>query len=676
MSNNIGILDVFGENNNPLTGEPYSETYKILAKKWSSLPAYKSADNIINKIKENSVILIESGTGSGKTVLVPKLALHALNYTGKIAITLPKRIIAKSSAEYAAATLDVSLGHEVGYQYKGEKKMGEKTKLLYATDGTIKSMLIKDPLLSDYNAIVIDEAHERKIQIDFLLFLLKNVLENRNDFKLIIMSATIDVSIFKSYYSTFSFAHIMLAGEANYPIKSIYLTSNAEYNSAVATGKKIIEELINDKNGDGDIILFVSTQIETSDICKTYVDSTKVYCAKLSAGSNNKDKDLAQSISLYKEVFNGKWNRKLVIATNVAESSLTIDGIKYVIDTGYEISSKYDPKTRSRILVRQLITQSQAKQRMGRTGRTGPGTCYHLYTEEVFNNMIKYPAPEIRVSDLVEDSIKLLSQVSTIEKLVNIYYQFIEPPEKLFVADAITKLEELHLVKNKEISKLGRLISDINIELPYAIALFYGIHYNCANEIIILISFNEYIKYNIGDLFIKVPPKLERDVSKAKRHFMHKYGDFHALIKIFTKFTQAKKVDTWCHEHYLKKDMLQKIYSAYKNNKKYRYSVKQIFTPSADIISMSIDKRVQICLTHGFATNIAKKSSFGSSYKTKYLSGLHISQNTLINSSSESDNKKILFGESFIGTNSRPTLNLICKYPSSFTKYDESDLCL
>jgi pre-mRNA-splicing factor ATP-dependent RNA helicase DHX15/PRP43 len=224
----IGILDPDGTNPNPLTGEAYSEKYRELSAKWREFPAYQKVNEILKAIKDNNVILVTSGTGSGKTVLIPKFCLHALNYDAKIGITLPKKIITKSAAEFAAATLDVKLGDVVGYQYRGSdrKHRSSKNKLLYATDGTIMARLLSDPLLKDFDAVIIDEAHERSVRIDFLLYLLKDVIKNRPEFKLIIMSATINVDIFKKYYESMAFVHIDIGGRTNYEIESIFLKNS------------------------------------------------------------------------------------------------------------------------------------------------------------------------------------------------------------------------------------------------------------------------------------------------------------------------------------------------------------------------------------------------------------------------------------------------------------------
>jgi pre-mRNA-splicing factor ATP-dependent RNA helicase DHX15/PRP43 len=164
-TNEVGILDPTGINMNPITNNKYSEKYIELAKKWSILPAYEKRYDILNLIKQNNVILVKSGTGSGKSVLIPKLALHNLNYNKKVIMSLPKQIIAQSSAEYAAATLDVELGKEIGYKFKGSPKnmASDKTLILYATDGTLVNKLLENEMLPEYDCAIIDEAHERKI---------------------------------------------------------------------------------------------------------------------------------------------------------------------------------------------------------------------------------------------------------------------------------------------------------------------------------------------------------------------------------------------------------------------------------------------------------------------------------------------------------------------------------
>ena len=270
----IGILDPDGINLNPLTNKIYSDIYKEQSSKWKLYPAYSDPEKTIDIIKKNQIILITSGTGSGKTVLMPKFCLHVLEYKGKIAITLPKQMIAKSAAEFAALTLDVDLGTFVGYQYRGSEKSAksDKSNLLYVTDGTLVSRLIKDPLLTDFDIVIIDEAHERKVQIDFLLYLLRNVIMKRKEFKIVIMSATINIDIFKDYFASFKFKHLDIGGKTNYPITSIFLQNesdkNIEYKSK---GLDIIKKIIRSDDitlpGAHDILFFITSISETTTIC-------------------------------------------------------------------------------------------------------------------------------------------------------------------------------------------------------------------------------------------------------------------------------------------------------------------------------------------------------------------------------------------------------------------------
>ena len=265
----IGILDPNGKNLNPLTQEKYSEKYLDLANTWKDFPAYAYANNFIDNIKSNQVTLVVSGTGSGKTVLVPKFALHTTDYKGKIAITLPKQSITKSAAEFAADTLDVKLGDEVGYQYRGGSKNSDKTQLLYATDGTIVARLLTDPLLKEFDMVIVDEAHERKVQIDFLLYLLRNVIKERKDFKIIIMSATINAEIFETYFEDFAFKRIDIGTEAHYPIESHFLPKQLEGKGYLSKGIDIIMDILEQDNNDGaDILFFITSVNEATEVCQ------------------------------------------------------------------------------------------------------------------------------------------------------------------------------------------------------------------------------------------------------------------------------------------------------------------------------------------------------------------------------------------------------------------------
>jgi HrpA-like RNA helicase len=414
-SERVGIYDYEGKNKNPLNGKEYSEQYKQLTKFWSKLPAYESIDKCIKTIKDNDVILVSSGTGSGKTVLVPKFALHANNYTGKIIVTLPKKLITKSAAEFSAKTLDVELGEHVGYQYKGENVKSSNTNLLYATDGSIISMIKSDPLIQEIDIVLIDEAHERKTQIDILLYLIKNAIVIRKEkklkpLKLIIMSATIDETIFRAYFTNVDYDYLHLSGKPNFPIEEYFLNESIidKGNKYLEVGLEKIQDIVKKNEKNSDTLFFVTTIKECDDMAdKIELIHADSFVMPLYSGIPSSLEEFISNKDKYKEI-DPNYKRRIFVATNVAESSLTIDGIIYVIDTGLELNVIYDASRKINVMNTSFITKAQMSQRKGRAGRTQNGFCYHLYTKEEMEKAIEYPDPEIKLIDLKNLCLSLL----------------------------------------------------------------------------------------------------------------------------------------------------------------------------------------------------------------------------------------------------------------------------
>jgi len=566
---NIGILDPHGLELNPLNNKSYSDQYKLLSEKWSNFPAYESAKDIIKTIEENQVILVISGTGSGKTVLIPKFALHTTNYTGHVAITLPKQIIAKSAAEFAAATLDVNIGEQVGYKYKGSEPshVGVNPNLLYATDGTIVAKLLNDSTLKDLDIVIIDEAHERKIQIDFLLYLLKKTLTQRPSFKLIIMSATIDSSIFNSYFAEFKFAEINVGGKTNYPIESIFSNDNSNSRQYINRGLKIIDEIeslytpTNSKVED--ILFFVCSRNETEEVKELLEKKYKYEVIAVYSGISADKQERLQNKTIN--------DRRIIISTNVAESSLTVDGIRFVIDSGFEIYSYDEAKTGAKVIEKQLITKAQAMQRMGRAGRTQPGICYHLYTRDEFENkMKKFPEPSIRTTDITTECIRLLAEnaIKTIEELLRILAQFIEPPREEYIKLAMKNIKMYNLLKDYTLNDFGQFIGELQLNMNEALTLYFAFSLNVFNETMMIILLINEIKSNINELFI-IPEDnqiLKKKFQDAKKDLISKYGDHIMLHKIIDRFrlyeTDSGK-DNFCYKYFLKKSLLAKVVDNY-----------------------------------------------------------------------------------------------------------------
>jgi len=461
LSNINDILDVEGKNNNFLTNKPFSAEYVKLASKWSKLPMYAdklSVRKFFDLLHDCQVILLISGTGSGKTVLVPKFFLKyvkTMGLGGKIAITNPKILTTMYNAEYGAKTLDVKMGEEVGYRYKGAPRnsTGPNTKLLYVTDGLILATILSgDTILSEYQGIVIDEAHERHVQIDMLLKLIKQILPLRPDFKLIIMSATINAAVFRNYFANqkISFGEMEVSGESNFPITQNWLDPKVKINRSNYLDLAIERCLdIIENTESGDIIIFVPTQNDavkgcqglkrncptTLKIKKTICD--KLYCVEVFSKMKQANKDMAVSKDLYKKK---GFERKIIFATNVAESSITFDGLVYVIDTGFELANYYEVNDNSYVVTKQYTSQAQIKQRIGRAGRTQSGVSYHLYTLKSFNSFKIYPEPNISVIDLTDFVLSFCKYAKTIHNLIPIIKDLITVPKIEQLTYAIYKL--------------------------------------------------------------------------------------------------------------------------------------------------------------------------------------------------------------------------------------------
>lgn len=626
---NIGILDPNGYNNNPLTNKPYSDLYKELAQKWSNYPAYTKAHEIIDTIRSHQVILIEADTGSGKTVLIPKFALHSLDYNGKIVVTLPKQIATYSAAEYSAKTLDVVLGEEVGFQYKNNRLKSRDTKLLYATDGTIVMKLIHDPSLHDIDIVIIDEAHERKVQIDFLLYLLKQTLQIRPNFKVIIMSATIDAELFARYYSEFNFARIHIPGRT-FPIKHVFYDKPKDY---LKFGLDLIKQLQNEK---GDIIFFVPKTSDAIKICDLLKDSV---CIEVFSGMN-KDKEYTLA--------NPHTGQHIIITTPVAESSITINGIEHVIDSGYEMASSFDTNHNAKKLEQSMITSAQVQQRCGRTGRTSPGTCYHLYPQSEYDSLIKYPEPQIRKSNLYDIFLKLLVNIKYVKDLIDILTKFIEPPNSDSIKQSLSLLFELGLINETKITSIGKQVANMGHDPMISLALVYGKDKGCFDQVARICGVLMVIKNNLSSLFL--PKTLEKDIGKKINKFYDKTGDHISILNIINSYEKNNN-KKWCDKYRLDKHKLDKCL--------YMYN-KLISSDSSDKSSNHSSNKsnnmadILLCFSESHKTNRGELNN--NTYKTQTGKYAKLGKFCFLK---RNPPRNVFYTELFISTN--PEINIVSR---------------
>jgi pre-mRNA-splicing factor ATP-dependent RNA helicase DHX15/PRP43 len=615
MDRKIGVLDPDGIKINPLTQKEYSQNYKDLAKVWSKFPAYSKKEEILYSIDKYQLIFIIAGTGSGKTALIPKFALHYTNYHGKVVVTLPKRIVTLSAAMFAARTLDVQLGTSVGYAYKGsdKKMLNQNNKLIYMTDGYFVMEFVRDPLLTDYHFVIIDEAHERRVQIDLLLLFLKRLLESgkRPDLRIIIMSATIDGPKYQQYFGSIKSKILYISGQPNYEI-DVHFSERPSV-SYLDDGLEIIEDLIHRKIRK-DILFFITTSNEALQLCRTIRSKyPRVYCIEVYADMDKRLKEYAESRDKYLEL--GNYEQKLIIATNVAESSITIDGLKYVIDSGYQLDTYFDPEYFGTVYEKKLVTKAQALQRRGRVGRTEPGICYHLLTKSQFELLKDYPTPDILKENITLDILKIIhiTENRTFDEAKYLLDQLMDPPTKNIIMMCY-ELFQLHKIIDidRRLTNIGNIIVKFSsLPLNRSLFLIHSFELYCAREACIIISMIETLKGKIKNLFVKTDTICESECEKPVAQFLieklaHKRGDHFTFLKIYQEYIKARDRVAWARKYGIKIDTMLNINKSSKKYFRKILDLQKIPNPSR-ITNTSIKKRLLEALEKSHRHLTAKK---------------------------------------------------------------------
>ncbi|MBO5647913.1 MAG: ATP-dependent RNA helicase HrpA [Kiritimatiellae bacterium] len=421
-----------------------------------NLPICEYRTEILELLKKNRVIIVSGETGSGKTTQLPKMAMEFQR--GKkdirIACTQPRRVAATSVAERVAKELGCSVGETVGYQHRFEKKLSDSTRIKFMTDGILLTETLHDPLLKAYDTIIIDEAHERTLNIDFLLGIVKRISEKRSDLKIIISSATLDTEEFARFFDA---APVISVPGRLYPVETVYMPCEGENETDLP---RDVAKAARTVNPDDDILVFLPGE---RDIRET-LDRLK------------RDTDLRRSeiIPLFSSLppgelmraFRPASSRKIILATNVAETSLTIPGIKAVIDSGLARISRYVHRTHVQRLQIEPISKASARQRAGRSGRIAPGKCIRLYSEADFLQREDYTQPEILRSSLAGVILTMLElRLGNIEN-----FPFIDPPKPAMIREGLRELLELGAICRDEKSQkirltgIGRRLAKIPLE--------------------------------------------------------------------------------------------------------------------------------------------------------------------------------------------------------------------
>ena len=483
------------------------------------LPITARKDDIVAAIRANQVVVIAGETGSGKTTQIPKMCLEAgLGIEAKIGCTQPRRVAALSISRRIAEELNVNWGREVGCTIRFDDRSSDRSYIKLMTDGILLAETQGDPLLSEYNCIIIDEAHERSLNIDFLLGYLKTLLAKRSDLKLIITSATIDTQTFSK---AFNDAPIIEVSGRLYPVEVIYAPFDADseergdityVDAAVRAAETALCE-----PGNGDILIFMPGERDIRETCD------------LLDGRFGREAEIIPLFGLLsaadqQRVFAPLNRRKIVVATNIAETSLTIPGIRYVIDSGLARISRYNPRTRTKRLPVEPISQSSANQRKGRSGRVQDGVCIRLYSEEDFAERPQYTQPEIQRANLAEVILRMRAyRLGDIET-----FPFVNPPPPSAIDGGYKLLQELGALDEKrELTQLGHDLSRLPIDPTLGRMLLQSQHEHAGRELLIIAA----------GLSIQDPRErpLDRKEAAAAAHkrFIDPASDFLSLLKIW-----------------------------------------------------------------------------------------------------------------------------------------------
>ncbi|KAH7159682.1 P-loop containing nucleoside triphosphate hydrolase protein [Dactylonectria estremocensis] len=592
---------------NPFTGRPHSQKYFQILQGRRDLPVHKQRQEFLNKYHETQILVFVGETGSGKTTQIPQYVVYdeIPQVTGKlIACTQPRRVAAMSVAQRVADEMDVTLGEEVGYSIRFEDMTGPKTILKYMTDGMLLREAMHDHEMSRYSCIILDEAHERTLSTDILMALLKQISARRSDLKIIIMSATLDAEKFQRYFND---APLLAVPGRTHPVE-IFYTPEPERDYVEAAIRTVLQ--IHASEPEGDVLLFLTGEDEIEDACRKISLEGDELIREVDAGP-------LAVYPLYgtlpphqqQRIFDkapgplrkgGRPGRKVIVSTNIAETSLTIDGIVYVVDPGFSKQKIYNPRIRVESLLVSPISKASAQQRAGRAGRTKPGKCFRLYTEKAFKKeLIEQTYPEILRSNLSNTVLEL---------------------KKLGVEDLtmMRALEELNylacLDDDGELTTLGSLASAFPLDPSLAVMLISSPEFFCSNEILSITSL-----LSVPQIFVR-PAASRKRADEMKAQFSHPDGDHLTLLNAYHAFkgqatNDPNAVKQWCHEHFLSFRHLSSADNV-------RAQLKRIMdTNGLDLMSTPFEDKnyynnIRRALLAGFFMQVAMKESSGKLYRT------------------------------------------------------------
>ncbi len=489
------------------------------------LPISAEREKITSLIAQNQVIILCGETGSGKSTQLPKICLSmGRGIFGRIGHTQPRRLAARSLASRVSAELEQPLGEAVGYKVRFREQVKSQTRVKLLTDGMLLAEIQQDKWLNEYDTLIIDEAHERSLNIDFLLGYLKNLLKHRRDLKLIVTSATIDPERFAKHFND---APIINVSGRTYPVEVRYREpENAPSERDEGLQQAIVEAIDELSRIDrGDILVFLSGEREIRETAETLrkhklglTDILPLY-ARLSPAEQGR-------------IFSASNKRRIILATNVAETSLTVPGIRYVIDAGFARISRYSHRSKVQRLPVERVSQASANQRKGRCGRVAAGICIRLYSEDDFASRVEFTEPEILRTNLATVILQMkVLHFGDIET-----FPFVEQPDKRMIKDGYRVLHEIGAVDtDNRVTHLGKLLARLPVDPRMGRMLMEAAQTGCLREVLVIVA-----ALSIQDPRDR-PMDKQQQADEAQQEFRHETSDFLSFYNLWQHLVEKKK---------------------------------------------------------------------------------------------------------------------------------------
>jgi pre-mRNA-splicing factor ATP-dependent RNA helicase DHX16 len=504
------------------------------------LPIFPYREELLAAVDKFQVLIIVGETGSGKTTQIPQYLLEAgYGKRGKIGCTQPRRVAAMSVAARVAQEKNVKLGHEVGYSIRFEDCTSDRTVIKYMTDGMLLREFLNEPDLASYSVMMIDEAHERTLDTDILFGLVKDIARFRPDLKLLISSATLDAKKFSDFFDE---APIFVIPGRRYPV-DIYYTKAPEADYLDAAVVTVLQIHITQPRGDVLVFLTGQEEIETAEeVLQQRIKGLGTRVGELIILPIYSTLPSDMQARIFEPTPPGA--RKVILATNIAETSLTIDGIIYVIDPGFCKQNTYSPRTGMEALIVTPISKASAQQRAGRAGRVAPGKCFRLYTAHAYQyELEENTVPEIQRTNLAK--VVLLLKSLGISDLI--HFDFMDPPPAETLIRALEMLYALGALNDKgELTKLGRRMAELPLDPMLAKTLIASEKFRCSNQILTIcamLSVNNAIFYR--------PKDKQVHADTAHKNFWRPGGDHLTLLNVFQQWAETEFSTEWCYENFI-----------------------------------------------------------------------------------------------------------------------------